>query len=307
MRRVTPGRCHTGPVSDDGRPPTVELVEELLAVQHPDLADRPVAAVGGGWDNLLFRVGDDLAARLPRRKEAAHLVAFEQRWLPALEDTLPLPVPAPRRVGRPGCGYPWSWSVVPWFDGDSAMTTPPADPVAAAVALGGFFGALHRPAPPDAPPNPYRGVPLVDRDVVTRQRLAELARSGTLADDDVAALTAVWSTASAAPRWTRPSLWLHGDPHSANIVVDDGEVVAVVDFGDICSGDPASDLIVAHYLLPRDCHGTFRAAHGAIDDDTWARSLGWVVCHTAALLGGPSDAPLRAAAHRAVRQLLDHT
>jgi aminoglycoside phosphotransferase (APT) family kinase protein len=290
-------------VSVDTFEPTVELVEMLLADQFPDLEEAPIRPAGGGWDNVLFRLGADLAVRMPRRAESAPLVLSEQRWLPGLAAALPLPIAAPLRCGRPGRGYPWHWSVVPWFEGTDAARLPPTDTRSTARVLGGFLGALHRPAPADAPHNPYRGVPLADRDAVTRARLAAFRADGTLAGPVIDTLERLWIDALAVPRWDRPPSWLHGDPHPANLIVRNGEVVGVIDFGDICAGDPATDLIAAHYLLPSDDHDTFRTAHGSIDDHTWGRSVGWAVAHTAAMLSGPSDPPLIASARRAVAAL----
>ena len=142
------------------------VVRALLEEQHADLAHLSVIEVDEGWDNKLFRLGEDLAVRIPRRAASAALIEHEQRWLPRLSPRLPLPVPAPLRVGRPGSGFPWSWSVVRWFPGQSALLAPPRDvatTATTAVALGRFLRALHQPAPEDAPHNPWRGVPLAAR------------------------------------------------------------------------------------------------------------------------------------------------
>ncbi len=128
---------------------TADLVRRLLAGQHPDLAGLPVRPLANGWDNSLFRLGDDLVARLPRRALGASILVNEQRWLPSLAPRLPLPVPVPARTGVPGEGYPWPWSVVPFLPGTPASGGPPFDPWRAAADLGGFFSALHVPAPPD--------------------------------------------------------------------------------------------------------------------------------------------------------------
>jgi aminoglycoside phosphotransferase (APT) family kinase protein len=139
---------------------SADLVRRLLADQHPDLARLPVEFLANGWDNELYRVGDGLVARLPRRALGAQIISNEQRWLPGLAPRLPLPIPSPERTGVPGCGYPYSWSVVPYLPGVPAAQASSFDPEAAAVAVGGFLGALHVPAPADAPANPFRGVPL---------------------------------------------------------------------------------------------------------------------------------------------------
>lgn len=262
------------------------LVRALLQAQHPDLADLPLRPLGSGWDNALWRVGDDLVARLPRRAQAAPLVAHELRWLPQLAPSLPLPIPVPVRAGAPGGGYPWAWSVVPWFPGERAMDARIDDPRQAADQLGRFVAALHQPAPPDAPRNPYRGIPLADRDHLTHGWIDQLA-----ATIDADALRAAWAAHVAVARWTGPACWLHGDLHPNNLIVHQGSIAAVVDFGDITSGDPATDVALAWTLLPSDARATFRAAAGAVDDDTWHRGRGWALALGLAYLAHSADDP----------------
>ena len=269
-----------------------DLVRRLLASQHPDLAGLPVEVMANGWDNLICRLGGELLVRLPRRAAAAKLVEHEQRWLPVLAPRLPLPVPAPVRAGRPGLGYPWAWSVVPFLPGRVAARHPPADLLAAAATLGGFLGALHAPAPPDAPVNPFRGVPLADRGALVAEHLSALAGSV-----DRAAVQDVWQAALAAPAWDRPPVWLHGDLHPANILVHRGSISAVIDFGDITSGDPAGDLSVAWMLLPAECHDAFRDAYRAAAQhpagaDMWARARGWALALSLAFLANSADNPM---------------
>ncbi|MBU4214784.1 MAG: phosphotransferase, partial [Actinobacteria bacterium] len=148
------------------------LVQALLVEQHPDLAGQQLRRAGSGWDNALFRLGDDLAVRLPLRELSVPLVAHEQRWLPRLAAALPVAIPAPVRRGRPSSLFPAPWSVVPWLRGDGADTVPVADRTGWAQDLARAFEALHTPAPRDAPYNPYRAVPLADRTTVVRPRLA---------------------------------------------------------------------------------------------------------------------------------------
>ena len=271
---------------------TPELLRRLLAEQHPDLAQLPVAVLANGWDNVVFRVGDDLLARLPRRELGARLVSHEQHWLPLLAAQLPLPIPAPVRTGRPGLGYPWPWSIVPYLPGQVAAETPPADLAAAAVSLGGFLAALHTPAPPDAPANPFRGVPLAERTDTVMRNLS------TVADQvDRAAVRRAWATALAAPRWTEPPVWVHVDLHPANILVHDGRISGVIDFGDLTAGDPAADLSVGWMLLPAGCHPAFRAAAGA-SDSSWARATGWALALGLVYLAHSADNPQLAAVGR---------
>jgi len=275
-----------------------ELVRRLLAAQQPDLAHLPVRLMAHGWDNIMYRLGDELAVRLPRRAAAARLIVHEQRWLPVVAPRLPLPVPAPVRAGRAALGYPWPWSIVPVLPGQLAARQPPADPAAAAASLGRFLAALHVPAPPDAPANPRRGVPLAERAAVVTEHLSVV---GGLVDRGAAARA--WRAAVATPAWGGAPVWLHGDLHPANILVHRGIISGVIDFGDITAGDPAADLSVAWMLLPADRRGAFRdayrAASGHADgDDLWARARGWALALSLACLANSADNPLIAAIGR---------
>ena len=273
------------------------LVRRLLADQHPDLARLPVRAMAAGWDNAMFRLGDSFTVRLPRRQMGGALIRHEQRWLPVLAPRLPLPTPCPVRIGRPALGYPWHWSVCPWLPGVPAAQTPPRDPAAAARTLGAFGAALHIPAPADAPVNPHRGVPLADRAKRVATRLREL--TGLI---DAPAATALWRHLVAQPPWPGPPLWLHGDLHAFNVLVQDGGISAVLDFGDLTAGDPAPDLAIAWMLFAPPERALFRAAHGGIDDALWARGRGWGLVFALEYLANSADnQPL----HDLGRRLLD--
>jgi aminoglycoside phosphotransferase (APT) family kinase protein len=282
-----------------------DLVRRLLAAQQPDLAHRPIMVIANGWDNVLCRVGDELVARLPRREAAARLVVHEQRWLPVLQPRLPLPVPAPVRTGQPGLGYPWPWSIVPFLPGQVASRNPPADLRDAAVSLGRFLGALHTPAAPDAPANAFRGVPLADRSATVTQNLSAL---GGLVDRS--AVMRVWEAAVTTPKWDKRPVWLHGDLHPANILVHRGRISAVIDFGDITSGDPAADLSVAWMLLPAEYHDAFQNAYRAAgehaaDDNSWTRARGWALALSLVFLAHSADNPqLMEIGHRTISAVL---
>ncbi|KPI20255.1 aminoglycoside phosphotransferase [Actinobacteria bacterium OK074] len=267
-------------------PVSVELVQLLLDEQFPDLADLPVEVLANGWDNLVCRLGEEFLVRLPRRALAAELVAHEQRWLPELAGRLPLPVPAPVRVGQPTATYPWSWSVVPFLPGRIAARSEPDDLWSAAAALGTFLAALHTPAPSEAPVNPFRGIPLAGRADGVRKGLAHVDPA------DRATALRVWETAVAAPAWDGPPVWLHGDLHPANILVDRGLVSAVIDFGDITSGDPAADLSVAWMLFTAEQRAALRQAYGRADDATWERARGWALALSLVFLTHSADNPL---------------
>jgi len=251
---------------------TDELVRSLLRSQHPDLAELPLHRFGSGWDNTTYRLGDDLAVRIPRRRIGAEQIRKEQEWLTLVASGLPIPVGAPIRVGRPEFGYPWTWSVVPWIDGVSAEGADP-DPGEAA-RLGQFLNALHRPGPDDAPRSSYRGGPLTDRALSVEERLPRLDTS--LLDVSVDEIKDTWHRVKTLPV-DRDPVWLHGDLHARNIVVDGGEIAGVIDWGDLCVGDPATDLAVAWMLFPVSAHGEFREAYGTISDTTWERARGWAI------------------------------
>ncbi|WP_307860973.1 aminoglycoside phosphotransferase family protein [Cellulomonas wangleii] len=271
-----------------------ELARALLVQQHPDLAHLPLHGRTFGWDNLTWRLGEDLALRFPVRETSSTLVEREQRWLPVLAARLPVPVPRPVRDGRPGHGYPWAWSVVPWLPGTPVAATPVADRTGWATELADALAALHRPAPPDAPTNPYRGVPLAQRHEVMASRLTE-------AVPHVAALRDALEAGLAAPAWDRDPVWVHGDPHPGNLVAAGGHLTGLIDFGDLCSGDPASDLATAWMTFDAAGRAAFVArtqeAH-RWDAATWVRARAWAVSYVPVLLAHPEEYPLMAAVGR---------
>lgn len=265
-----------------------ELVRRLLRDQHDDLADLPLVELANGWDNMLFRLGTNFTVRLPRRLLAAKLTENEQRWLPVIGPDLPLATPIPIRTGRPTDYYPWAWSVLPWFEGSAVGLDVPSDDGRMARELGAFLGALHIAAPADAPDNPFRGGPLAARDEVTTKRIEALAEVL-----DPAEVTARWREFVAVPAWQGPPLWLHGDLHPFNLVADQGALRAVIDFGDITAGDPATDLAVAFSMFQPDHRPLFRSAamsdERPIDDAMWARAEGWALSVGLAIVASSGD------------------
>ncbi len=236
---------------------------------------------------MIYRLGTELAVRLPRRRIAAVQVGREHDWLPVLGPQLPLPTPVPLGKGMPGEGYPWRWTVYPWLHGDVAAAAPTADMTLTALQLAGFIAALQAIDPAGGPVNEFRSGPLVARDPVARAAVTALG-SGI----DAQLALAAWEVALAIPAWAGPPVWMHGDLHPGNLLVKDGVLNAVIDFGLLGVGDPACDLMVAWTYLSSEVRGIFRDAL-AVDDPTWARARGWAL-----LLG------LRAAAYSADDPLL---
>ena len=230
-----------------GTPPAevpidVGLARRLLAAQHPDLADLAISIADEGWDNLTVRLGPDLALRLPRRQAAADLIRNEQVWLPRIAPVLPISVPAMVRRGLPTPFYPWHWSVLPWFAGETADRAAPA--VEEAPRLAEFLRVLHKPAPAGAPFNPFRALPLATRDASTRAHIAQItARGGEIAED----LHRLW-TRAVVVQVPDHRMSIHGDLHARNLLIAAGRITAVLDWGDMTAGDPATD-VAAFWLL----------------------------------------------------------
>ncbi|TAJ21958.1 MAG: aminoglycoside phosphotransferase family protein [Dehalococcoidia bacterium] len=255
---------------DDG------LVRMLIAGQFPQWASLPLSRVASaGTDHALYRLGDEMSVRLPRVEVAAGQVEKEQRWLPLLAPHLPLAIPTPLAQGAPAEGYPWAWSVYRWQPGENAIASPVSDLHLAALDLAGFVEALHRVdlagGPEPGRHNFFRGVPLAHRDASVRSALAALA--GTI---DVPAAARAWDAALATPAWQGAPVWIHGDLHAGNLLVEQGRISGVIDWGGLAVGDPACDLMVAWNFLDAGAREAFRAALD-VDDATWERGRGWAL------------------------------
>ncbi|MFE1663661.1 aminoglycoside phosphotransferase family protein [Microbacterium sp. P02] len=274
------------------------VVRSLLAEQATSFgepATDPLRKVAEGWDCEIWRWGDELAVRLPRRALAAPLIAHEQKALRVLApslNTVGVQTPAPLLVGSPGGAFPWQWSVVPWIEGSSGLTVPRAMRAGWARTLASVMRALHREAPADAPHNPVRGVPLVERKAAVDERLEMLRRSGAIEDTLLASAAARWADALMQPPWGGPPVWIHGDLHAANLVVLAGRLVGVVDFGDATAGDPAYDLAAAWLAFDSDGRALFRSALADVyDDATWIRAEGWAAAMALLLVAHSDDMP----------------
>jgi aminoglycoside phosphotransferase (APT) family kinase protein len=254
---------------------TTDLVSRLIAAQFPQWADLPVIPVElDGWDNTTFRLGDDLAVRLPSAEAYVQQVDKEHRWLPVLAPRLPLPIPRPVARGVPGSGFPRPWSVYRWLAGEHATIDRVEDLARFATDLADFLTALYE-LDPDGGPEPgehnfFRGGPLAVYDSETRVAIAALN-----AEIDADAATEVWEAALAAT-WPGPPVWIHGDVTAANLLVADSRLSAVVDFGCSAVGDPACDTTIAWTFFFGGSRELFRSRL-PVDEATWARGRGWAL------------------------------
>jgi aminoglycoside phosphotransferase (APT) family kinase protein len=264
------------------------LVRRLVTVQFPQWADLPIRPVArSGWDNRTFHLGEHMIVRLPSAAHYQVQVEKEQRWLPRLAPLLPLPIPAPLAIGEPADGYPWRWSIYRWLKGDTVARECIADPRDFATSLAQFLIALQRidttDGPPPGPHNFYRGGPLTTYDAETRQALAAL--QGKI---DVDAATQVWE-AALATSWDRSPVWIHGDVGASNLLMQEGRLSAVIDFGNCGVGDPACDLAIAWTLFGGESRELFRAML-PLDSGTWARGRGWTLWKALIVAAGLTEA-----------------
>lgn len=278
---------------------SVAEVRLLLSGQHAQFAHLPITRGPSGWDNAIFRLGADLAVRLPRREAAARLLEHEQRWLPRLAPRLPLPVPAPICVGLPSGKFPWHWSVTPWFEGETLDRSPASGEQI--EVLTSFLQALHQPAPAEAPLNPWRGIALAQK----QTRFEECAldyenRNGALDPR----LRRIWDQAVRTPIDMLPT-WIHGDLHPRNVLVRDGRLSAVIDWGDMAQGDRACDLAATWMLLPQ-AHERERlmSQYPSASNPTWSRARGWALLVALVVLRS-GDPDHQETGQATLRRLLD--
>ena len=288
-------------------PIDAELVKRLITSQFPEWQQLNLTPIPyTGTDNAIFRLGEEMVIRLPRIHWASEQPENENQWLPHLAPQLPLSIPKPLRLGTPEFGYPWKWSVHQWLQGENALTTPVNNPGEAALSLARFVSAMRRfdyTRVAAAPPGGARGVSLQERDAETRAAIRSLT-----SEIDVQATTAAWEDALAAPPWNGPKVCLHGDLAPGNLLVSQGRISAVIDFGELAIGDPACDLMVAWNYLGPSTRKIFRDASG-LDEAAWRRGRGWAL--SVALIALPyyleSSPTIVAASRRTISQVLsDH-
>jgi aminoglycoside phosphotransferase (APT) family kinase protein len=261
-------RLHADEVETDAA-----LVRRLLTSQFPQWRDLPIEPVStAGAECAVYRLGDRMAVRLPRLGIVASRGQKLGQWVPRLAPHLPLAVPDPLGRGTPSAGFPWPWSVVTWIEGEDASVARVADWGEAGADLGRFIAALHlvdaTGGPPPGEHNGMRGAPIAANAAELNWALGLLG-----ADVDAAAVREVWQAALRAPAWQGPPAWIHGDLTAVNVLVRDGRLCAVIDFGCCGVGDPAYDVRAAWAFLPAEARERFRTEARA-DDATWARARG---------------------------------
>jgi aminoglycoside phosphotransferase (APT) family kinase protein len=275
-------------------------VGRLVAGQFPELAGLPVRAVSStGTVNAIYRLGDELYARLPLVPSRADDLAAESRWLAEVAGRLTLDVPEPVALGRPGDGYPSSWAIYRWLDGQPYSDLVVGDEQQAAADLARFVHELRAAELGASAPKAGRR-PLCQLDEETREAI-ESARG--VIDADAAA--AAWGLALQAPAWDGERAWIHADLLRPNLLVRDGRIAAVIDFGSFGAGDPAADVIPAWAVFGEPGRRAYREALG-VDDGTWARARGYAL-HQAALIipyYAQTNPEFSALARRTVEQVL---
>lgn len=277
------------------------LIRRLLAEQFPEWASLPISPVtDGGKDHRMFRLGDRLSVRLPSAPGYVPQVEKEQTWLPRLAPVLPLPVPTVRGTGRPSAAFPAPWSIYGWIDGIPSSLIDIRRDATFAGDLAGFLVALRAAdtagAPAPGPHSAYRGVPLEHWDGEVGDILDRL--SGP--ERDLAA--GLWRDALAA-EFAGPAVWLHGDVAVGNLLVRDGVLCAVVDFGCSAVGDPACDTVMRWTQFDSGARDVF-TAELHLDDATWARGRGWALWKALIMIDHEPPAQRRLARH-VLDQLFD--
>lgn len=253
----------------------VPLVHKLISSQFPQWSHLPIMAVEhGGWDNRTFHLGEHMSVRLPSAAQYADKVKKEHYWLPKLASHLPLQIPIPLAMGNPTKEYPFHWSIYQWIDGETASYENIVDLNQFAADLAHFLIALQQiPAtrgPIAGPHNFYRGGSLKIYDAEVQQSIIKLQDK-----IDIESVTHIWSDALESA-WNKPPVWIHGDIAPTNLLVKNGKLIAVIDFGGLGIGDPACDYAIAWTFFDTESRMVFRNALAA-DDETWNRARGWAL------------------------------
>jgi aminoglycoside phosphotransferase (APT) family kinase protein len=282
---------------------STEMVRRLVKQQFPQWGDMPiVAVVPGGWDNRTFRLGNDMLVRMPSAAAYAPQAEKEHQWLPRLAPFLPLPIPTPLALGAPSRDYPWQWSILSWIEGQAASLDLIHNLVSFARALAQFLTAFQR-APAAGGPVPgqsnfYRGGAIQIYEAETVEAINAI--SGQI---DASAALSIWHKAIASS-WQREPVWLHGDLALSNLIVRDGCLAGVIDFGNMAIGDPACDLTIAWTAFDEASRENFRATL-QLDENTWARAKGWALWKAAITVADPNtNQHLASTAWRTINEII---
>ncbi len=285
----------------------VELVHQLINSQFPkwkDLSIEPVAL--SGWDNRTFHLGEKMLVRMPSSEQYVAQVEKEHKWLPKLAPLLPLEIPEPLAMGQPDAGYPWKWSVYRWIEGDVAIPTNIADLCDFAKDLAHFLIAFQRidsaGGPAAGPHSFYRGGSLKVYDEQMRQAIDVLKDK---IEGDIA--TEIWDRALNT-HWNDLPVWVHGDISAGNLLVQNGKLSAVIDFGQLAVGDPSCDLMIAWTLFEGESRDAFRSIL-SLDSDTWDRARAWTLWKAMVVAAGftnPSNHESARCWHIIDQVLIDH-
>jgi len=242
-----------------------------MDTQFPQFSDLSISFLDSGWDNENYRLGSDYIIRLPRRAAAISLLENEISWLPRIKDSLPINIPAPVLIGKPSPSYPWQWTIIPWYSGSNGCIGLAADNQV--IALAEFLKALHQNHPTDAPYNDHRCLPLSSKSEEVIGRIERLMESTELLNNRILEL---WFQAVAEPPLNTKSL-IHGDMHPRNIIIHDGKIEAIIDWGDITAGDVAPDLASIWMLFDRADVRANGFQHYGADDSLITKSMGWAI------------------------------
>lgn len=264
-----------------------DLVKKLIRDQFPNLSNLKLSFVDEGWDNVNYKLGSEYLVRLPRRKIGAELIKNEISYLKDLAPKLSIPIPAPIFVGQPGDYYKWNWTILPWFAGQSADLNQPKSNQA--NELVGFLKTLHSQKIDNPPSNVNRGVPLIEKEKALTPRISRLKAKTDCINFQIDKL---WNEAINADLNKEKKL-LHGDLHARNIVVDKGVIKAIIDWGDICSGDPATDLASLWMLFNDKAVRDEALRIYGVDEALKKRSVGWAVYFATVLLDTGMESNLR--------------
>lgn len=273
-----------------------KVIRRLLRDRCPELADESLRIMESGWDNVMVRVGAGTALRLPRRDVADALIRNEQKWLPWLAPKLPLAVPVPIKSCAPTDYYPYHWSVQNWIEGTAADEAPPQ--TGQAVILAQFLRSLHSlPLPHDAPSNPVRDCALSEKTKDIEARIEDLAHN---TDAITPEIRRAWQAATAAKKPSQ-SCFIAGDMHARNVLTFDSRLKAIIDWGDMCAGDPATDFMSVWGLFEDPKARREVLAHYEASDELVVRAKGWAIFSGIILLHtGRRDTPRHARMGEAV-------